>query len=548
MAAILLDGKKVVLPEYTNEYKNQYWSILTTHVEKKIGAEEISDPDEVSEILKECFSILCTEFEKAISEIPEAAFFLFCNDVHEDSIDLWQKQSEGYALDIDEEQFAISRRILKIILEQGCAIELKGHRNFVVEVKSKETIYIEHLEKLLYIGAWCVALSEDVSNSQLFPKSKGVQIQEGDLTILTHQPYPQLFKHIHQDLPRHNSNVQLSNSIVDFRTLLKDEMNVDYDILASFINQSLLEPNYNYSITDIKPLIQGICEELGYDEDFVKDFYEGLTVSSRNVLSIEDCILRNQDGRRFMFRPILEYSIDGKQYNIVGYNKWAESFVTLSTNCFPFGHYPEEWKKHDPIKKFVQQVTDEHDSILEEPIIDYLRSKDIKVDGNIKSFRKKKGNNVPIEVEGVGEIDLIFIDEVNKVLYVGECKHNRSRFDMNNWKRDYSNFVNKYETQLSNKEKWVNENLSIVREHFEVEYDCSIDFEGYIVRAAFFINAPTVYMHNGKYRAFTITDLKNIIEGKVVDAIFRFTNEDTGVTFDISHPYFDNLRNELDSQ
>lgn len=548
MAAILLNGKKVVLPEYTETLKNEYWAKLTNNFQPKLGVNEITDTNEVTEILKESFEIFCGEFENAIKELPEASFFLFCNDIHEDSIDLWKKQIEGYSLGIDEEQFAVSRRILKIILERGCSIELKGHDNFVIEIAEKQTIYIEHLEKLLYLGAWCIALSEDVSNSQLFPKSKGIQIQKGDFTILTYQPYPELFRFIYEDMPRHNSNVQLSNSIIDFKNILKGQMGVDYDILASFINQKYLHVNYNYSISDIQPLKEGLSEEFGYSMDFINDFYDGLTVSSRNVLTIADCILKNQDGNRFMYRPILEYSIDGKKYNIIGYNKWMESFTTLATNCFPFGLYPEEWKKHQPIKRFVQKVTNEHDSILEAPILSYLKSKSIKVDGNIRSFKTNQGNNIPIEIKGLGEIDLIFIDEKNKVIYIGECKHNRSRFDMNNWKRDYSNFVDKYETQLSNKKKWAEENILIIKEHFEILFDCLIDLNDYTVRACFFINAPTTYMYNGRFRAFTFTDLKNIIEGEVVDTIFRFTNEDTGVSFDIGHPYFENLRVALENQ
>lgn len=547
MAAILVGGKKVVLPEYTNEYKDQYWSVLTRHVKGKIGEEEITNPEEVTELLKECFSILCIEFEKAIADVPEAAFFLFCSDLHEDSIDLWLKQIEGAPLPIDREQFAASRRILKIILEQACKLELKGHPNFVVEVNEKQGVYIKHLEKLLYIGAWCINLSEEVSLSQLFPESKGVQIQEEGFTILTYQPYPELFKFIHQDLPRHNSNVQLSDSLIDFKNLLKEELRVDYDVLASFINQKHLHPNYNYSLTKINPLIQGIHDELGYEKEFLSNFYGGLTVSAENALTIEECILKNQDSRRFMFRPILQYMIDGEDYNIVGYNKWAESLTVLSTNSFPFGHYPEEWRKHNPIKKFVLRIEDEHDSVLEAPIMDFLKSKKIMVDGNIKSFKTRSGTNVSIDIQGVGEIDLIFIDETNKVLYVGECKHNRSRFDVNNWKRDYSNFIDKYEEQLGNKEGWVNDHLNIVSEHFEILYDCSIDFQDYTVRAAFFINAPTIYMHNGKYRAFTFTDLKNLINGEVVDAIFRFTKEETGETFDIGHPYFKSLSDALEN-
>ena len=545
MGAYLIEDKKVVLPEYKDEYIDCYWSTLTPMIEPEMGEEEITEPDKVTEILKKCFTHFCSLWLEAIKEIPEAAFFLFCNDIHEDSIDLWLTLVDGQTLPISEEDFAVSRRTLKIILEQGCKLQLTGHRNFVEQVNEQADRYTKHLEKLMYLGSWCIALSEEVSNSQLFPKSKGVRIEGGLFTILTYQPYPELFKFVHQEHPKHNSNVQLSSSIYDFKTLLKDTMKVDYDVLASFINHKFLSPNYNYSITSIVPLLDGLHTELGYDKAFLTDFYEGLTVSERNVMSIEDCILKNQASERFMFRPILEYTIDDKKYNVIGYNKWAESFTVLATNCFPFGHYPEEWKKHKSIKDFVLKVSNEHDDILEAPIVAFLRQEGIKVDGKIKSLKTKSGNNIPIEIEGLGEIDLIFIDEPNKIVYVGECKHNRSRFDVNNWKRDYSNFVDKYETQLSNKEKWVKENLPIVAEHFEIIYGSQIDFNGYTVVAAFFINAPTIYMFNGKYRAFTFTDLKNIIAGTFEDVIFRITEKETGRTFDIEHPYFKNLSEKL---
>ena len=389
-------------------------------------------------------------------------------------------------------------------------------------------------------------MSEDVSNSQLFPKSKGVEVIEGDMTILTYQPYPLLFEYIKEDLPRHDSKVQLSNSIQEFKGVLRDEIKVDLELLSNFISPKPDHPKYRYAITDIRLLIQRICSRYDYDQCFVSDFYKGLTVSSSNVLSTSDCILRNQDEKRFMFRPILEYNIDGVTCNIIGYNKLIESFVTLSINCFPFGHCPEEWKKYKPIKKFVEKVTKEHDSLLETPLEDYLKEKKVKVDRNIRSFKTKHSEAIPIDVKGLGEIDLIFIDEQNKILYLGECKHNRSRFDMNNWKRDYTNFVKEYEPKLARKENWVNKNLSIVKEHFEVLYKCSIDLEGYVVKASFFINAPTVYMHNGKYRAHTFIDLQNIIEGNFVDTVFRFENDETGAVFEIGHPYFDNLRYELE--
>ncbi len=541
MGLIRTHNKKVVLAN--SAYKDKYWPILSDLVFKKHGNFQINEESEVQETLKECFSKLCGIFEEKISEERRASFYIFCHNLHEDSLDLWKLQVQNISLNINEEEFASARRVLKIILEQSTKLDLVGTPNFFLEMRDNMEDYISLLEELLYIGSWCFIISEHTARSQLFTTSTGIQVIDGELNILTHQPYPELFKYVFNDIPRHNSKVTLSDSMIEFKEIIEENYGVKYDDLSSFINQQLQSPAYKLGLTKIEHLKSAIIKELQCDDNFINDFYTGLTVNKENCLPVEKCFFNNQSEFRFTYRPILELNVDGETYNLIGYNKWLESLTLLSTNAFPFGLYPTEWKKHKKIKEFVQKIDNTHDKILESPITTLLNEKSIFNDSNVESFKQPSGQNINIK-DSVGDIDIIFIDIEFKLLYVCECKHNRSRHDMNNWRRDYANFKQKYENQLERKIEWVSQNKDILETHFKQLYpeDFKEELSEYDMRGIFIINAPTIYMYNGKYRAMTITDINDLLEREYTDVKFQITNENNGQQTIIEYPYFDNVK------
>jgi len=65
------------------------------------------------------------------------------------------------------------------------------------------------------------------------------------------------------------------------------------------------------------------------------------------------------------------------------------------------------------------------------------------------------------------------------------------------------------------------------------------------IRGIFIINAPTIYMFNGDYRALTIMDFISLINREYADTKFEFTNENTGKKTLIEHPYFDNVKSKF---
>ena len=55
-------------------------------------------------------------------------------------------------------------------------------------------------------------------------------------------------------------------------------------------------------------------------------------------------------------------------------------------------------------------------------------------------------------------------------------------------------------------------------------------------------------MFNGKYRAFTLHDIKAFLNDNYIAVSFKFKRESNGQEIFVSHPYFDNLNNYFKKQ
>ncbi len=221
------------------QYKEKYWKKISEHVQAKHGESEIIASDAVIGTLKECFQILCNDFEELIEKVPEASFFIFAHNFHENSIDIWKLQLSGIQLSIHESDFATTRRVLKFILEYGCSHDLIGNPNFSQEIVAKRTEYLQHLEELIYIGYQAIGISEYIAQCQLFPCSISIYVENEILKIQPQEPYNSLFKFIEADYPTHSHAVELYNTIPDLKQALLDNLGIDYDIVSSDIPHPL---------------------------------------------------------------------------------------------------------------------------------------------------------------------------------------------------------------------------------------------------------------------------------------------------------------------
>src|SRR5690606_34952751 len=129
-----------------------------------------------------------------------------------------------------------------------------------------------------------------------------------------------------------------------------------------------------------------------------------------------------------------------------------------------------------------------------------------------------------------------------KTIFVADSKYNRARYEAVGFRNDYTQFIKTYELKIAKKAKWVQDNLSIVAGHFKVIYNRpGLDFSGFTVEPVFFINTPTFYMFNGKYKAVTLNQVSDYLRGRLAFKNYTYKNTDPNADnqYDIiGHPYF----------
>ena len=147
-----------------------------------------------------------------------------------------------------------------------------------------------------------------------------------------------------------------------------------------------------------------------------------------------------------------------------------------------------------------------------------------------------------------GEMDLVFIDEKEQIIYIMECKHNRSRFDMVSFRKEFSNFTNSYEPRLELKVKWLENHRNLINEHFAHLYPNSeIDTTKFTVKGIFLINAPNFNLYNGNLPYFTLTTLDQLVNGTFIEQKYKIALEGKkgNRTLMVEKPYFTNTHLEI---
>ncbi|WPU98445.1 hypothetical protein SNE26_20680 [Mucilaginibacter sp. cycad4] len=534
--------KHLEIPTLNFDLSDEYWTQISAPVNEKYGPGEIKNADTVQDALKLAF-VKCSDlFMAVLASETRASFYLYIQHLLENTIDVFKEMLGGAEFPVNKSDFANIRRTLRIVLEQASTIDLKGNRNFMREIAQNRQSYIQTLDKLLYLGYQAFIISQQIAQSQLFPRSVNFDIDEqGLLGVGTEPAYKPILDYLERDIPKHDHSITLYHTITDLIEVWKN-LGVEYGEMTGFLAQQIENPNFRFAVLPKEKLYEEVRQAFPANRNAAISFYDGLTVSRRNVLSFEDCILRSQDINRIMYRPLVEVTIDNEVYLIAGFNRWLECLSTLTTNALPWGHVADEWRQHKPIKDFVRHLESTHDDILEDAAVVLLKAAQIPFDKSVKSLRQHKGNNFPIgNIKGIGEIDLIFADTTQKILYIVECKHNKSRFDYFNWKRDYTTFKSKYETQLNNKITFAKAETERVLVHLEVVNEVTIeDKADYIVNGIFLINAPTLYMYDAKFPTLTLHNLQHLLGRKFVIPKFALKMPD-GNEIVVEQPYFTNL-------
>lgn len=549
MPSIKIDNKIVI--SYDFVARDKYWGALSKHLIDKHGKGHFIDQQKVEEVLLDGFDFLSENFKQLISTEKKLTFFLYVHWLHEQSIQIYIKRLGGFKLElVSESEFAMYRRILKLILEQGCDIDLEWGG----APTGKEVLAMDNkIQELIYLGTWMYGFADHIAFQKMVEECHQISFDEENLLVIEWQyhygkTYQQLFPMLIEDYKQGTFDEQ---AVYELRAKIEECFKIEYDYAGGIIFE--IQKHHNPKAPDlqtIEPYVLplNLSSQYGISKELAETFYSGLTISRANKLTIEDAILKPHSTKRYMFRPILVYKIGGVDRALVGKEKFAESIMVLSTNAIHWNAMYDEWLKLKCIQSFITKKGNEHDKILEDKIEEIVKSKGFLYCRNIKSFKQvSKKSNINIDNEIAGEIDLIVVCPDQKIIYVADAKYNRARYEAVGYRMDYTQFINpdkphkSYETKLTKKVAWVSKNMNVLREHLNIVYNKSdIDLHGAKVEGIFIINTPTFYMFNGQFKAITLKQFGDFIEGKYEypDLYIIDGDDDDEIFMMVRHPYF----------
>lgn len=536
---IFEDGHAII--KYDSTYRFTYWVELTNYIQTKFASKEIEDIDNLEAILFSAYEYLIRRFEGLINSETSFTFFSDTFLLHEESIKLYFKTLDGYKLkNIEENEFAVYRRILKLILQEGCSINLNWGT-----ASAEESQRIQNkLSHLIYIGTWIYDLSDKISYMKMIEEPYNIDVENGLLGIGWNYHYEMVIKTLHKMIKDNGYYEQAifdetaPQELVDkieecfgfhTSTFFSLIQNIQKHHNPNNPNEQTIEPNL---------LPVNLAHMIGRSEEEMVRFCNGLTINSHNKPSVAQTIYNPTNSNRYAFRPILVYHIEGVERALIGENKINETFQMLTTNSLHWGGLPDEWLENDDIKKFMDEKDNTHEQIYIQSLkksVDKITSNS---DYNITVFRKKDNHNHSINSDP-GEIDLIIILPNQRRLIIGDVKYGRARYEGVGWQKDYTNFLRydgkkDYETKLNKKHEWVLANMNLIQEHFEVKDNIKYSIFNFSIEAVFFVNTPTFYMFNGNYRAIATAEIEPFLLGWKGTDIIDPNDQQTRY----SHPYF----------
>lgn len=533
-----IEGFPIITYDYSS--KEKIWPALSKHIQTTHGKKQYTDHAEVQSILDESYSYLIKEFRGTILDQPTLDFFLYVFHYHEVSIKIW---ANGYLKGNSEIiGFARYRRILKLILEQGIDIEFEKE---IKEIPLENGEFDSRIQELIYIGTWIYEFADMIAYHKMINNSKIIEFDKHeDLSIQWHYhygiAYKELLTHVYPD---YQNSLYEGHLAIDLKKQLLSCFEIDFDLFKQIavqikerINQK--QPEIQLcSLSDLKVNLFNNCES---SAENVERFISSLLLTKGNKMSLEELVYKPYSMRRFMFRPILSYKVNGQEMALIGEEKLIESLIVLATNSIQWNQAPEELIGVNSFKKYIEKIQRDNYKSLENKVEEILKEDNIRYVRNVKSLKQPMGDNYKIDNPEVGEIDFIaFLEEIN-VLLIIDAKYNRARYEGVGYRMDWTNFINNYEPKLTRKVSWIKENIDKVEGHFGRIYNSTFSFSSLIIQGIFVINTPTFYMFNGNFLAITINQFKEFINGNNPNPILQIHEDDdkTKLKWEVSHPYF----------
>ncbi len=542
MPRIKIDNKIVI--SYDDTARQKYWTALSQFLIDKHGNQHFSKHQKVEEILVDAFNFCANEFEQATAKENRLSFYTYVFWLHEQSVSIYQKTLGGFKLElIDEFEFAMYRRVLKLILEQGC-----DHNLLPMDMPSGHQVidFDKSIQELLYLGNWLYGFADCIAYQKMVEECNAVWFDENNLLVFNWQfHYGDVYRMFIPKFATHYVNsIFDEQAILDLKNKIEECFKIDYSYGMGIIME--IKKHFGktaYDLQHIDPAILPInlVNEFKIDSTSAQAFYNGLSISKDNKLTVSEAVLNPYSTKRYMYRPILIYTVNGEKRALVGEEKIVESMIILATNAMHWNAMPAEWLTNKCMQNFMNSKGAGHDKLLEDRIEKIIIERSLRFCRNIKAFKGQNNTSTRIDNATVGEIDFLIIDYTKKVVFVSEAKYNKARYEGVGFRMDNSNFINDYERKLKRKVDWIANNIEVVQTHLRIIYnDESINLSGYDVQGIFLINTPTFYMYNGNFKAIPLKNLSAFLVGEFEykTLIFTHQNDEIEMVSMIFHPYF----------
>lgn len=472
-------------------------------------------------VLLDLYSIACDLIIKKIHSVTSCQFYQLIVFLHDQSIEAYEEiyNDEGdkfFTSDFDEQDYSLSRRILKFILDESVNIQMKIITEPNNEMLLREK-YESHIDQLFSLAYLVYQIANHIAEIQMLPSSTFIEVLDDKIYISRKGDSEEKIRAVLEVMSKDQIKLAVDSGellgLIEFKQKIEECLKVNYDKAGSsiaLIHQGLNLGDLGLFGWESLPLT---LSTFGFNYADCERYFKGLTLNRTNKLSLKEIPLKPKDIKRHFYRPILIWTIDGKEYAIVTKGKYTESIIQFPIDVIPWGKAPEEWLSVECFKNFVHRKEDEHDKWLDDYVENQLRAEGLIYERNIKRF-KIEDQTYNLEIPNVGEIDFLIINKDLKVMFVADCKNLQGRYDMVTYYNDYKKFTEPkgYNSKLDGKIEWCKRNIEIIKQYFKLK-GYNLDIDNYSILGLFILNTPTFYQcMDSPHKITTIHNLIKVVK------------------------------------
>jgi hypothetical protein len=382
--------------------------------------------------LQDVFNFYESEIELQIKKVKDISFFLFAYFLHEQTAQISYLTQDGYDFPVEQGYFVIYRRVLKIILQESCNID--------IEVSKKEPDLrwmqdnVPIFEKIIYLGHFLFDTVQSIAEEKFTGGSVDILVENDLITFANTKEWDKfiysLSYHFFEDGRNSIIDVNLQD---DFNKRIKTELGIDLkeiEGILAYLNKLLQNKNPPMLCT-LEEFID-LLKKNSTSDDIVP-FINGLILNRDNVTTIKMAATSPYTGKRIIHKPILTFNLDGTPCILTEQYTFSEALNTFFQNGITLGKIPSEWEHIQFMKKICKDYKAHHKNILEDPVEQSLKKNQINYQRNVKTLFAADGNHLSIN-DTPGEIDFIFL--LNNKIYIADCKNLTKRYEMHGYYQD----------------------------------------------------------------------------------------------------------------